>query len=207
MKKKIILLTLSIATLLTIGSCKKEKKDPTVYIAGQEGTVAKYWKNGTPNLLANFADAYGIVVSGSDVYVSGYIDDRAVYWKNGNAFELSDGSRQAYSNSIAVADGTVYASGTDGLYRCYWKNGIKIILYDGNPTSDYDSYAKGVTLLGNDILVAGYINTTGDVLYWKNATAVNLENGKGYNIGTSSILTTSAGDIYVSGYVSLVLAP
>jgi hypothetical protein len=207
MKKQIVLLTLSIATIISIGSCKKEKKEPTVYIAGSDGAVAKYWKDGTPNLLANFADAYGIVVSGSDVYVSGsdFVGSKitAKYWKNGNAFQLSDGSRQAYANSIAVVNGTVYASGTDGLYRCYWKNGIKIILYDGNPTSDYDSYAKGIAILGNDILVAGYINTTGDALYWKNGTAVILENGKGYNISTSAILTTSTGDVYVAGDVSL----
>src|SRR5690242_13908134 len=60
-----------------------------IYVAGSEGGVAKYWKNGVGVTLSGGTQAYGITVVGSDVYVCGEglnpITNipNAVYWVNG----------------------------------------------------------------------------------------------------------------------------
>ncbi len=84
--------------------------------------IATYWKNTDPVFLTNgsqYAGAYSIFVSGSDIYVAGYEDDGstgysvAKYWKNGIPFSLplTDGSKYAGAQSIFVVDNDVYVAG------------------------------------------------------------------------------------------------
>ncbi len=86
-----------------------------VYVAGSEFTdagvsLALYWKNGnllrlsTRNSVAN-----AITVSENDVYIAGgeinttETANIATYWKNGTPTYLTDGSKEAYANSIFIA--------------------------------------------------------------------------------------------------------
>ncbi len=62
-----------------------------VYVAGYEGEVAKYWKNGVAVSLTdgtNKAQVDDITVYNGDVYIVGFEDNSSgirvgKYWKNG----------------------------------------------------------------------------------------------------------------------------
>ncbi|MBS1974137.1 MAG: IPT/TIG domain-containing protein, partial [Bacteroidetes bacterium] len=77
-----------------------------VYVAANDGTTSKYWKNGVASVLntpGNFS-AYptGIYVSGTDVYVSGYYRDVAKYWKNGTMVDLTATASNPIANEAAT---------------------------------------------------------------------------------------------------------
>jgi len=110
---------------------------PTVYIAGYENnshaSVAKYWKNGIPQVLADGtypSAANGIFISGNDIYTVGYEfngnTQLAKYWKNTTGTTLATGASSA--NSIAVNNNNdVFAGGWEIVNGFdiprYWTNG------------------------------------------------------------------------------------
>jgi hypothetical protein len=91
-----------------------------IYVSGFESdgiNIAKYWKNGVPVNLTDgikYATTTCIVVYGPDVYVTGAEQSSpysiisgaskyvAIYWKNGKAIKLTDGTNNAWANSIQV---------------------------------------------------------------------------------------------------------
>ena len=84
-----------------------------VYVGGNDGAKAKYWKNGTPISLQNNASAAehvtSIFVSGNQVYCGGYSDllgsseDVATVWFNGTNTVLH-GTTKSRVNSIYVVN-------------------------------------------------------------------------------------------------------
>jgi hypothetical protein len=117
-------------------------KNGDIYVAGQDGSNAVYWKNGVMVKLTDGKEssrAYSIAINGNDIYVSGYENVRvngsairvAKYWKNGVDVTLKEGS-VAYS--ITILNNDVYVVGEDGRSGTYWKNGNKVSLDNGTPT-------------------------------------------------------------------------
>jgi len=104
-----------------------------VYVTANDGTIPKYWKNGTPNVLNTPNNTYsgntsGIYVSGTDVYVSGNYRNIAKSWKNGTMVDLT-----ANTPSPTVSENATGITGIGAdIYICgnnigngygYWKNG------------------------------------------------------------------------------------
>ncbi|MBS1600575.1 MAG: IPT/TIG domain-containing protein [Bacteroidetes bacterium] len=107
-----------------------------VYVAGTDGSVGKYWKNGTANILNSTNPAFlsyplSIYVNNNDVYVSGYYTKYAKYWKNGTMFDLtaSTGSTSEYATGITGVGSDIYICGYDNSKgNGYWKNGVFTLL-------------------------------------------------------------------------------
>lgn len=75
-----------------------------VYVAGNDGGAATYFKNDSVFHLTNGAgeaEASGIAIWGKDVYVAGYENisghNVPTYWKNGTAVRLTNGLNNSYS--------------------------------------------------------------------------------------------------------------
>jgi len=80
-----------------------------------------------------------VPVPPSDVYVAGWEDngtnDVAKVWKNGVATSLTNGSNDAYANSVYVSGADVYVAGTEDNgtndVAKVWKNGVATSLTNG----------------------------------------------------------------------------
>ncbi len=118
MKKPFTLLLIVFAFNACNESVPEKKVATTIYVAGSEGNVAKYWKNGVATSLTdgdNPATAKSIFVSGQDVHVVGYeLNGRnkvAKYWKNGIGTDLTDGTDNVEAHSVFVSGSDVYVVG------------------------------------------------------------------------------------------------
>ncbi|HLX66736.1 MAG TPA: hypothetical protein VKR41_07060 [Puia sp.] len=127
-----------------------------VYVSGLQqtttgGTVAIYWKNGTPVFLStdslSGSVANSVFVAGSDVYVAGWQNinnySRAMLWKNGTPTALTGNDTSSQANSVIVAGSDVYVAGVswvapNNYVATYWKNGSPVYLTDpSNSTIAY----------------------------------------------------------------------
>lgn len=186
-----------------------------VYLAGRTSHGATYWRNGTPVYLTNnnTTTAYAIAISGNNVYVggAGYKPGdnytRATYWKNGAENDLTDGTTQAYVSSIAVSGNDVYTAGQNNLpdhgnvagtsVAACWKNDA-IILLSGALTQSYGSFAKGITVSGDDVYVAGYIMFSAAL--WKNGVLQNLDNDSDFPLGSFAFtVAVNNTNVYIGG--------
>ncbi len=200
MKKNLILLVI---TILTFNSCNESvpvrKAARAVYVAGWEGNVAKYWKNGTATNLSNgvyHARANSIFVSAGDIHIAGreiLANGNAIakYWKNGIPTNLTDGTDYAEAHAVFVSGSDVYVAGQDGNAAMLWENGIPTIL---SAVGD----ANSVFVKGSDVYVAGWDGLK--ATYWKNGIVTNLTDGTNGNASAHSIFV-SGSDVYVAGSV------
>lgn len=198
-------------TLITITyvSCSKDDDTKTIseatvdiHVVGNimteksNLTKAIYWNNNLPTLLdqsENASTATAVVISNHDVYISGSLNYKACYWKNGNIVYLPDGTEAL---DIKVVDRDVYVAGENKYVACYWKNGIKTTLAE----TENESKANAITVVGNDIYVAGTQSLGKSkynflALYWKNNEAVILDDYQGF----ANDIAVNANDIYVAG--------
>jgi hypothetical protein len=172
---------------------------PDVYVAGSEGGVAKYWKNGVGVTLTGGDQASGIFIDGSDVHVCGWGTDPvtfnfvAKYWLNGVLTDLSDGSDNEVPFGITVSGGDVYISGRVGIWvptSVIWVNGVQSTLGSGQ--------AMGIFAASNgDIYVAN--QDFGAPSYWKNGTPVSITSAPA-NTVLYAVAANSSGDVFAVGY-------
>lgn len=99
--------------------------------------------------------------------------------------------------------GTVYAAGheisaaTSKNVATYWRGSTAVRLTDRTK----DAYATGITMVGNDVYVAGYEVTganTAMVKYWKNGIATNLTDGT--KSAEANAIAVVGADVYVAGH-------
>lgn len=133
-----------------IGSIQYGSRLFGVFATGHEGNVAKLWKDGTAkNLTDGLYKAKGLSVyvafNGKDTGMSEGVDydeyvagkeynaqgkSIAKLWKNGIAQNLTDGTKDAFANSVKVIKNDVYVIGYEKdlqgrLVRKFWKNGAE----------------------------------------------------------------------------------
>ncbi len=188
----------------------------SVYVAGDEGGVAKYWENGNEVTLA-YASGYpdpmqpsanSIAVLGNDVYVTGQQNivaayesgTHAFYWKNGTIINLPEGTVPAASsiaNSVYVSGNDVYITGgitvnSIGIQAIpvYWKNNELVEL----GINQREGEADAITVSGSDVYVAGLDDNGAE--YWKNGNLVSLPGDPSYLTSISVLANT----VYVAGW-------
>jgi hypothetical protein len=184
-----------------------------VYVAGQAGQTAVYWKDGNRIPLkqssgTNDSVAASIAVAGGDVHVAGvqYNSSRtsiATYWKNNSdPVELAADTNNSVATSIAVAGGAVYAVGFENDRAMYWKIDASGYVVLAQPLGNGSS-ANSVTVSGGTVYVAG--KQSDKATYWKIdagsntiVDTVTLDTGTIYSEATSIVVSGS--DVYVVGY-------
>lgn len=178
--------------------------DPSVYVCGEDGDNACYWKNGKETILSK-GSARSVYVLDNDIYIAGYIDNGkhtvACYWKNDTLVYLSDGSGDALANAICISDNDVYVAGYGGNgnypMACYWKNGTAIYLTDG---TDYAAISS-IYVSGNSVYTAGVetaLNGFDKAKYWKNSKEEELSITNNISSSASSVYV-SGNDVYIAG--------
>ncbi len=205
---------------LVISTSFKPNTDPDVYVAGQYGRQAVYWKNGVMHPLTtgeNRARATSIFVERGDIYVLGLettqdtLSTRIKYWKNGEATVLTSTSSSTLVNNqmlvknLVVTSKDVYILGNyDSVHGyaswtmpCYWKNEK---LHPVSPDKKIDAVAESIFVAGTDVYVAGFEQSYASelkALYWKNGVPMKLSAEKSQDLAHT--IFVSGKDVYVAG--------
>jgi len=130
------------------------------------------------------------------VVVSGYSGTNgtnhiAKYWLNGQETALSNGTNDAYANSIVVNGSDIYIAGTDAV-PVYWQNNTETKL---SIKSTYGA-ASSVCVSGNNVYIAG--NDSSKAVFWKDGSETILDNiTDSGSSGTSVCISGS--DVYIAG--------
>ena len=130
------------------------------------------------------------------VLVSGYSGTNgtnhvAKYWVDGQETVLSNGTNDAYANSIFVQGSDIYIAGTDAV-PVYWQNNIETKL----PIKSNFGAANSVAASANNVYIAG--NDSSKAVFWKDGTETFLDNvTDSGSFGTSVCI--SGNDVYIGG--------
>ncbi|MGE8427986.1 MAG: hypothetical protein ACN6O7_08920 [Sphingobacterium sp.] len=175
-----------------------------IYVAGNIGGQAVYWKNGQVTKFSkdegDYNTAYSIAVINGDVYVSGYYrdyndirtkyDDLAMYWKNGQPVKLPLPIHDySCANSIAAIADDIYIIGNNQSGQLYWRNGQLV------ETINDLKYVTDISQLYGNAYAVGIANN-GQPAYWKNGHTESLSSIDGL---ATCVAVSGSGDIYVAG--------
>jgi hypothetical protein len=177
--------------------------------AGNGKFVATLWKNSILSRLSDTSTnsvANAITVVGNDVYIVGDMMDKndrwtPHYWKNGIDIPLPllNGTQYESARAICISGQDVYVCGytskdNSNVYATYWKNGIETTL-----TQISQASAEAISVINNDIYLAGYVNHAGynTAIYWKNGVPVDLSDSS--VVASASSMTIKGSYIYVAG--------
>ncbi|MFS4491724.1 Ig-like domain-containing protein [Maribacter sp. 2308TA10-17] len=194
------------ATASSLITVTDSDSDPDIYVVGEEGSVAKIWKNGVSNELTggSIAQAWAIDIDGTDIYIAGnqFNGSKLVarIWKNGTPTNLSDGTKSAYATDIQVVNGDTYVSGFEFSSNSIsvakvWINGVSTTL--SNPSNT--AQARSIKVVNGNVYVVGfeYEGSKSIAKVWTNGVATNLTDGS-FNAEAFG-LDVSNGDVYVVG--------
>jgi hypothetical protein len=179
--------------------------DVDVYVAGSDSYGAKLWKNGTAISLPSGVAATDMLIVGNDIYISGYgytSNDTYVakYWKNGVVKDLTDGSQNAFAQSILVKGNDIYVAGRERQANSatyiakYWKNGVAVNLSGVSENASLN----GLAIVGNDVYAIGMHNQDAQspvACYWKNGQVTDLSTISTY--AERQAIAVSGSDIYM----------
>jgi hypothetical protein len=167
-----------------------------VYVSGNNGSQAVYWKNGAASSMTGFSKINSVIISGGDVYLLG----QTGYWKN-SVYNPLPNAFGTYSFFVAGTD--VYVAGytTTSLSTAtaavvYWKNSTLVNLTQ-NIANVTAGWASSIFVSGSDVYVAGNIgvNFKSQVgVYWKNGNIVYLS-----DCYLPKSIAVSGNDVYVAG--------
>ncbi|NDV17077.1 hypothetical protein GO009_13675 [Muricauda sp. TY007] len=180
--------------------------DEEVAIVDESGNV-KAVGAGTANITVSVdeSQASAEIMVEPSVFVTVNLykttDYTASIWKNGSITELTDGSSNAYANSIDIYKGDVFISGSEldkeseNYIAKYWKNGEVTNLTDNTTNTSLSS----IKVYDDDIYVIGYENN--DYIFtaklWKNGSVEDLSDG--INTNHTYDLVVDNQNTYIAG--------
>ena len=98
------------------------------------------WKNGIATQIA--IKPSSIFIKNNEMYIAGTVGNTASIWKNGTITSLTDGSNQAFANSVYVLGDDVYVTGseripgTSNTTAKFWKNGSAFNFSNGSSSAE-----------------------------------------------------------------------
>lgn len=178
----------------------------------------KYFVNNVSTTLGDVSTSkiYGedLEVSGTDVYVLASKQpiaggaSVAVIYKNGievQSVSLSDG---VYYNCLAVSGNDIYLAGLEypsgGAPKVIqWKNGSVTSLTTNTGPSATDARPYDMTIVGDDVYIAGYETATASPYnklpkYWKNGVPVTLNSTSGSYSAVHRVVV-AGNDVFCAG--------
>lgn len=166
-------------------------------VTAEDGSTKKYIVLATTDASSpKWTDSANIHIVGK---ANGYI----FYWKNGHksSFGTIIGG-DGIANAVAVSDTNVYVVGRIGFTSKLWKNGMLTNLTDGLLSSD----AKAITVVGNDVYIAGFDFSKNEIVMWKNGVKSVVSKGvpltyDGMGIGVSGTNVYICGNVYEHAYI------
>lgn len=160
--------------------------DNDIYVVGNIGDRAVYWKNGVVNYLTEpgrIVNVFAIAVADGKVYVGGsvknnFVDNyEAAYWVNGEEFKPGGEA----ITSIFAKGGDVYMTGHLGKTLKYFKNFVEVSLNETAP--QFSGTSSVFVNESNDVYVAA------PGMYWLNGVKEEvLLNGKQIGFGDIKVL-------------------
>ncbi|HEY2650005.1 MAG TPA: hypothetical protein VGI38_12470, partial [Puia sp.] len=115
----------------------------------------------------------------------------AKYWRDGQETVLSNGTNDAYANSICVSGSDVYIAGADAV-PVYWQNNIETKL----PINSTYGAANSLCTSGNKVYIAG--NDSSKAVYWKDGVETFLDTITDSGSFATSVCI-SGNDVYIAG--------
>ena len=162
------LLGLLIGVAITTTSCKS---DP--------GSILKDGHSGKPIVLvAGYSGTNGT-------------NHVAKYWVDGQEVVLSNGTNDAYANSIFVSGSDVYIAGTNAV-PVYWQNNTEIKL----PIKSLYGSANSVCVSENKVYIAG--NDSSKAVFWMDGSETVLDNVTDSG-SLGNAVCVSGNDVFIAG--------
>lgn len=231
MKKLILHLFILVITSTIVSSCSRNSEvqpgAKTRYILSNEYNStantagAKYFVNDVSTTLGDVSTSkiYGedLEVSGTDVYVLASKQPiaggalTAVIYKNGVEVQSVSLTGGVYYNCLAVSGNDIYLAGMEypssGVPKVIqWKNGTVTSLTTNTGPSATDARPYDMTVVGNDVYIAGYETATASpynklAKYWKNGVAVTLNSASG-TYSTIHRIVVAGNDVFCAGQLN-----